>query len=115
MDLFVEVGQFCRDFDVYAAAYNSSETSPLLRASIIRQQQEWSDKMQEIQKKVQARHDQTMAELQKLDIEWNASTSHQPILEKLENIGRLFSYFSRWRQQLDERQIQLKTLSLNSL
>ncbi len=108
MDLFVEVGQFCRDLDAFLATRNSSETSPLLKVSAMRLQQEWIARLRDIRSKVELKQELSLAELQKLDAEWVAATDRRPVLERLENIGRLFSYIARWSQQLEERAIPLK-------
>lgn len=109
MDLFVEVGQFCRELDTFLSSRNSSETSPLLKVTAMRHQQEWLAKLQALQAKVNAKADAMMDELRKLDASWTASADHKSLLENLENIARLFSYIARWSQQIGERLVQLKT------
>ena len=108
MDLFVEVGQFCRDLDAYLLARNPAETSSLLKAVTICAQGKWLAKLQTIRAQVEAKATSTLAELQKLDAEWMATTNHKSLLERLENIARLFSYFTRWSQQLGDRRILLQ-------
>ena len=112
MDLFVEVGEFCRSLDSFLAGLNSSEGSPLLKVAAMRKQQEWLSKLQKIQEKVSDKHTCSLEELQKLDAEWLSQPNHQAILEGLENLGRLFSYIARWNSQLDERALALKSMAL---
>lgn len=109
MDLFVEIGQFCRDLDGYLSTRNSSESSPLLKAVTLKQQQDWMNRLDELRKKIDLKDATALSELKSLDDQWISTTDHKPILEKLENIARLFSYITRWRQQIAERSIQLKT------
>ena len=45
MDLFIEVGQLCRDVDAYLAQ-RSKITSPLLKVKSFEQGMEWTDKLQ---------------------------------------------------------------------
>ena len=87
MDLFVEIGQFCRDLDQHLSNQNPSETSPLLKAMATRQKQTWLARLEEIQKKIYDKRNETLSELKKLDEAWISSANHKPLLEKLENVG----------------------------
>lgn len=109
MDLFVEVGQCCRELDVFLVSRDSAETSPLLKVAAMQQQGEWLEKLQALQAKVDAKADAMTEELRQLDAEWISSPEHKPLLDRLENIARLFSYTARWSQQLGERLVVLKT------
>lgn len=106
MDLFVEVGQLCRDLDGWLANRQAAETSPLLKVAAMREMSEWQFKLETIQAKVEKKDAETTEELRKVDAEWSIA-DRKPLLERLENLGRLFSYISRWSQQLSERAVQL--------
>jgi DnaJ-domain-containing protein 1 len=113
MDLFIEVGQTCRSVDEFLAEKNKV-TSPLLRVKFFEQGQEWSDKIQALQRKVQAKQQGLEEELKALNSTWESAeqmpaTSRQKELplERLEQIYRVFSYCSRWTGQLQERFLQL--------
>lgn len=110
MDLFVEVGQHCRDLEAWLGSRNPSETSPLLKASATRQLQEWKAKQTALQDKITAKATVANSELQKLDAQWMASPDHKALLEPLENLARLFSYIARWNQQLEEHGLRLQEL-----
>src|ERR1043166_1863885 len=48
MDLFVEVGQLCRDVDAFLAE-RRNVTSPLLKVQMFERGMEWTDKLQALQ------------------------------------------------------------------
>ncbi len=113
MDLFVEIGQTCRDADAFLAK-KSTATSPMLRLRIMQEGLEWADKLQLLQGRVNARRDELATELQAMNVTWDAAP---PIgsserraalpLERLEQIYRTMSYVARWTEQLTERVVQL--------
>ncbi len=111
MDLFIEVGQHCRELDAHLASRNTSETSPLLKVTAMRKHQEWCSKHEDLRTKVEMKAAAVNAELQKLDAQWMTSPDHRTLLESLEQIARLFSYLARWSQQLEERSLQLQMSS----
>lgn len=108
MDLFVEVGQFCRDLDSWLAARNPAESSPLLKVASMKQLKEWQERHRVLDAKVQAKAARTSEELKSLDSEWLSTSDHKPLLERMENLGRQLSYVARWSQQLEERSLQLQ-------
>jgi hypothetical protein len=113
MDLFVEIGQTCRDADAYLAK-KSTATSPMLKLRIMQEGLEWADKLQALQGRVNSRRDELTTELQAMNATWDAAP---PIgsperraalpLERLEQIYRTMSYVARWTEQLTERVVQL--------
>lgn len=113
MDLFVEIGQTCRDADAFLAK-KSTATSPMLKLRIMQEGLEWADKLQSLQGRVNARRDELATELQAMNAIWDAAP---PIgsperraalpLERLEQIYRTMSYVARWTEQLTERVVQL--------
>jgi len=51
MDLFMEIGQVCRDTDAFLELKNK-ETSPLMKATLFIKGQGWSEKLEVLQQKV---------------------------------------------------------------
>ncbi len=113
MDLFVEVGQTCRDADAFLAK-KSTATSPMLKLRLMQEGLEWADTLQGLQNRVNARRDELTAELRAMNAAWDAAppvgsldrASALP-LERLEQIYRAMSYVARWTEQLSERVVQL--------
>lgn len=113
MDLFVEIGQACRDADAFLAK-KTGATSPMLRLRLMQEGLTWTDQLQTLQGRVNARRDEFIAELRALNATWDAAP---PVgsparaaalpLERLEQIYRAMSYVARWTEQLQERLVQL--------
>jgi DnaJ-domain-containing protein 1 len=115
MDLFVEVGQLCRDIDAFTAE-RAKVTSPLLKVQMFERGMEWTDKLQALQQRISARRDELATELQQMNAVWESAPSigsperaNALPLERLEQIYRVFSYIARWSEQLQERNLQLAT------
>ena len=113
MDLFVEVGQTCRDADAFLAE-KSKVTSPLLKVRMFERGHEWSEKLNALQQKINAKRESLSAELREMNSIWQSAP---PVgspdravafpLERLEQIYRTFSYIARWSEQIQERVVQL--------
>ena len=115
MDLFVEVGQICRDVDAFIAQ-RGNVTSPLLKVQMFERGMEWTDKLQALQQRINAKRDELTGELQQLNAVWESAPaigSPERVaalpLERLEQIYRVFSYIARWSEQIQERNVQLAT------
>jgi DnaJ-domain-containing protein 1 len=113
MDLFVEVGQACREADRIVAA-RAKAASPLLQAQWLEPAMGWADKLGELQRRIHLRRDQLSAELREMNAAWKSapppgSTGRASALplRRLEEIGRDLSYLTRWSGQLQERVAQL--------
>lgn len=113
MDLFVEVGQSCRDADGYLQRKSQSE-SPMLKLRLMQEGLDWLDRLQGLLTRVHAKRDEFIAELRDLNAAWEAApavgTSERPAalpLERLEQIYRGMSYVARWSEQVQERIVQL--------
>jgi DnaJ-domain-containing protein 1 len=104
MDLFVEVGQTCRDADAFIAE-RSKVTSPLLKVQLFEKGMEWTDKLNGLQQKINAKRDELFAELQTMNAAWETGSALP--LERLEQIYRILSYVARWTEQIQERIVQL--------
>ena len=113
MDLFVEIGQACRDSDAFLAK-KTEATSPMLRLRLMQEGLAWGDKMQTLQGRVNAKREEFSDELRALNATWDAappvgSPERAAVLplERLEQIYRAMSYVARWTEQLQERLVQL--------
>jgi curved DNA-binding protein CbpA len=113
MDLFVEVGQTCKDVDAFLAG-KAEVTSPMLKVKFFQQSMLWTDKLQALQTKINGLRDSLTAELQQMNAVWqNAPAVGSPEraaalpLERLEQVYRAFSYVARWSEQIQERHVQL--------
>lgn len=107
MDLSLEVGKACREADVFLAG-KAKVTSPLLQVSFFERGQEYAEKLQALRQRVSALNDRLTEELQQIDAAWqSAATPRSALLQRLEQLYRLFSYFARWTAQLQERVVRL--------
>jgi curved DNA-binding protein CbpA len=107
-DLFAEVATVCRNADHFIGE-KSKANSPLLQVQFFERAQEWIDQLNELQKKLRDLSERLLAELELLDARWMAgdSQARNGLLNELEKLYRLFSYFNRWSGQIQERIVQL--------
>lgn len=103
-DLFAEVAMVCRNTDSFLAE-KEKVTSPLLQVQLFQKGQDWIEKLNSLQKKLNELSGPLATELKALDAKWIASESgpRREILTRLEEIYRLLGYFNRWNNQLQER------------
>jgi DnaJ-domain-containing protein 1 len=111
MDLSLEVSRLCREADTLLARKNAL-TSPLLRVQLFEPGQAATEQLQGLQSRINSWRDQLVDELKRLDARWTESGGPRPperaeILERLEELYRLFSYGNRWISQIQERIAQL--------
>lgn len=114
MDLFVEIGQACRDIDTFLKE-RQEVTSPLLKVQSFRQGMEWVDRVGVLQQSVNAKRDELLAELRGMNAVWEAidtvpagpDRAKRLPLERVEQIYRGLSYVSRWTEQLQQRMAEL--------
>jgi DnaJ-domain-containing protein 1 len=107
-DLFAEIATVCHKADDFLAE-KSKVTSPLLQVQLFERGQDWVEKLNGLQKKLNEMREKLMSELKSLDEKWIAAdaASRREILPKLEELYRLFGYFNRWNNQIQERVVQL--------
>lgn len=113
MDLFMEVGQKCRQADGILAG-KAGPASPLLQAQWFEQGMGCAESLGALQRRIHLRRDELLAELQAMNAAWNAAPPPaSPAragalpLRRLEEIGRELSYITRWSGQIHERIAQL--------
>jgi DnaJ-domain-containing protein 1 len=107
MDLSLEVGQACREADAFLAE-KAKVTSPLLQVTYFERGQEFVDKLQGVRQRVIALNNRLIEELREIDAAWQSTaTPRSALLQRLEQLYRLFSYFARWTAQTQERVVRL--------
>lgn len=113
MDLFVEVGEKCRDCDAFLAG-RTETASPMLKLKAFQAGMAWTESMMELQQRVNGRRDALAAELAAMNDVWAAAPAvGEPgraaalPLERLEQVYRTLSYVARWTEQLQERLVRL--------
>jgi curved DNA-binding protein CbpA len=106
-DLFAEVAGVCKSTDNFLTEKKRA-TSPLLQVQFFERGQNWIEQLNSLQKKLNDLREKFLGELKLLDEKWIADeNSRREILPKLEELYRLFSYFNRWNNQVQERVVQL--------
>jgi hypothetical protein len=107
-DLFAEVAIVCKSADVFLSE-KAGVTSPLLQVRLFERAQEWVDKLNSLQRKLNGLRGQLTGELKSLDEKWieNNLETRGELLKRLEELYRLFGYLNRWNGQIHERVVQL--------
>jgi curved DNA-binding protein CbpA len=105
MDLFKEVGEICQKLDTFLEM-KRIRTGRLERAGLLSEELTLQDALTELRMKLEQFGATVDAELAALDTRWRAGDKD---LNALEAVYRKYSYVSRWRQQLEEREIALLT------
>jgi curved DNA-binding protein CbpA len=107
-DLFAEVANTCRKADGFLIEKNKA-TSPLLQVRLFERGQDWIEKLNLLQRNLTELREKLTGELKSLDTQWVSvnAASRREMLPKLEELYRLFSYFTRWNNQIQERVVQL--------
>jgi len=108
-DLFTEVATTCRNADTFLAERGKA-TSPLLQVQLFERAQEWIDRLNLLQRKLNEWREKLTDGLKSLDEQWSAAdtdSARGEILPKLEELYRLCGYFNRWNSQIQERAVRL--------
>src|SRR5205814_2286574 len=102
VDLFVEVGQLCREVDMLLRE-KSKVTSPVLKVQLFERGIAELEKLKMLQQKLRARREQVEVELKRLNVAWEsappvgtAGRREALPLGRLEQVYRVVSYLSRW-------------------
>jgi DnaJ-domain-containing protein 1 len=113
MELFLEVGQACREADRIVAA-KAKASAPLLQAQWFEPAMACSEKLGALQERIHLRREDLLRELHAMNAAWesapppgSAARAAALPLRRLEEMGRDLSYLSRWSGQLQERIGQL--------
>lgn len=106
-DVFAEVAGTCRNADHFLSE-NNKVTSPLLQVRRFEQAQEWTGRLRELQTRLAGLCGKLVEELKLLDAAWTTRTGDRTaLLKRLEELYRLFGYYNRWNNQIQERIVQL--------
>jgi hypothetical protein len=107
-DLFADVANNCRSADGFLTEKNNA-TSPLVQVQLFERGQDWVEKLNGLQRKLNELREQLTDKLKLLDTQWNSADagSRRELLPELEELYRLFGYFNRWNNQIQERVVQL--------
>lgn len=109
VDLFTDVATICRKADDFLSE-KSKAMSPLLQVRLFEQAQEWIDRLRVLQTRLGELHQKLIKELKSVDALWvekSQSDGRMTLLNRLEELYRLFGYFNRWNSQIQERIVQL--------
>jgi molecular chaperone HscB len=105
MDLFIEVGQTCQQFDKFLERKRAAGGA-LERAALMGEELTLQDALAALRVKLETLGITLENDLAALDARWRAGDKD---LNALEAVYRKYSYLARWRQQLEEREIALLT------
>jgi len=105
MDLFKEVGELCRELDEFLEKKRTT-TGRVQRAGLMSEELRLQDALVSLRMKLEQFAATVDAEIAALDVRWRAGDRD---LNALEAVYRKYSYLARWRQQLEEREIELIT------
>jgi curved DNA-binding protein CbpA len=107
MDLSLEIGKTCRTADAFLVE-KAKVTSPLLQVTFFERGQEYADQLQGLRGRIQSLNDRLTEELRQIDVAWQTDTaSRSALLQRIEVLYRLFTYFARWLAQIQERVVRL--------
>jgi len=107
-DLFADVASVCKNADAFLKEMHGNN-SPLLRVQSFERAQEWIERLNLLQKKLGDLREDLNNKLKVLDDGWmkSGAAARKEMLPELEEIYRLFGYFNRWSNQIQERIVQL--------
>ncbi len=106
-DVFAGVATTCRNTDNFLNE-KKKLTSPLLQVQQFERSQEWVEQLRNLQARLAGLHNKLVEELKQLDASWRSQTSDRTVLlNRLEELYRLFGYFNRWNSQIQERIVLL--------
>jgi DnaJ-domain-containing protein 1 len=106
MEFFFQVGQLFKQTDSFLAE-KAKTSSPLLQVQMFETAQNWTEKLNTLQQQLNARQERLVTELKELDDRWVDVANRTSMLGRLEELYRLFSYFTRWQSQIQEKVVQL--------
>ena len=111
MEILLQVRDLCRRADALLAE-KTATTSPLLHVALFERAQENIAALTQLQNQLAAARQQLRDHIQHLDATWDdlppaKSPARDAALARLEELYRLFGYFTKWTAQTHERIVQL--------
>jgi len=105
-DFFNQMHSICSEADALLRE-KQRVTSPLLKVAIFERGQAVTEKLNELQQRINSNCEKVMAGIKAIDAEWEHTSDRDNVLSKLEGLYLLLSYFTRWNGQIQERVVQL--------
>ena len=114
MDLFIEVGQACRDIDGFLGQPGEG-LSPLVKVQRIRTARHSVTQLQALQSNINAKRDEWFRVIESINAAWaamaevsSAEERRQKLpLDRLLEVYRGLSYVGRWTEQIQQRIAEL--------
>ena len=111
MEFFIEVGQLFKHVDAFLVE-KAKTSSPLLQVQQFETGQLWTEKLNALHQLLRARYQDLVKKLKALDEKWAAvekpeASQRGSMLRDLEELYRLFGYYTKWESQIQERIVQL--------
>lgn len=113
MELFVEVGETCRQVDAFLTG-KAQVTSALLKVQWFEAGMKWAETLNALRQKILSKHGDLIGELTAMNSAWESAP---PLgselrraalpLERLEEMYRALSFIARWTMQIEERLVRL--------
>jgi hypothetical protein len=90
-------------------AKKAAVSSPLLKVELFEPSQNLTERLMNFQQRLASWEEQLAGLLKSADAEWLAGSlvARGKVISQLEELYSLFGYFGRWRQQVQERIVQL--------
>jgi DnaJ-domain-containing protein 1 len=105
VDFAFEIGRSCKATDALLEEKNKA-SSAILRIQFFERGQQFTEKLQALQRKINERRDVLITELKLSNNAWESDGKTQT-LSRIEEIYRLLGYFTRWTEQIQERIVEL--------
>ncbi len=113
MELFMEIGELCRETDAFLAE-KASVSSPLLKVQLFERGMALTDRLNLTVEHLNGRRAALSEQIRNLNMAWetappvgSSTRLHVLPCTRLEHVYRDLSYLKRWTQQLQERLVQL--------
>jgi len=103
--VFNEINQVCRDADALLSEKRQI-TSPLLQVQFFERSQECTERLAALQQRMNSEREALVAEIERIDSDWNGPRRRAAV-DRLDEVSRLLSFFTRWSGQLLERMVRL--------
>ena len=103
--VFNEINQVCRDADALLSE-KLQITSPLLQVQFFERSQECTERLAALQQRMNSEREALVAEIERIDSDWNGPRRRAAV-DRLDEVSRLLSFFTRWSGQLLERMVRL--------
>ena len=108
MDVFMDVAAICKKVDRFLQE-KPAATSPLVKVQLFQRSQELSEEVATLRSRLGSQWEKLESELKELDRKWQSGdeSTRGGLTASLEELRRLFGFFERWINQVQERFVQL--------